>query len=183
VKFAHLSNSHCSIARTMDAVGDRWSLLLLREAYYGTRRFDDFQHYLGVAPNILSARLKKLVKSGIMKRVRLKEHRGRFEYVLTDKGRDFFPAYLALKKWGDAWLAELAGPQVVFTDRASGRPIEMPQLLSSQGAPLSLEDTEVIAGAGAVPFNRERFGRKAADAADSGSDRPSTETLPTRADE
>jgi DNA-binding HxlR family transcriptional regulator len=143
----------------MDAVGDRWSLLLLREAYYGTSRFDDFQYYLGVAPNILSARLKKLVKAGIMKRVPLKEHRGRFEYVLTDKGRDFFPAYLALKRWGDAWLAEPAGPQVVFRDRVTGQPIELPQLLTAQGAPLSFENTEVVPGSGAVPFNRKRFGR------------------------
>jgi DNA-binding HxlR family transcriptional regulator len=159
MKPSRSSNAHCSIARTMDAVGDRWSLLLLREAYYGTRRFDDFQHYIGVAPNILSARLKKLVKAGIMKRVRLPDHRGRFEYLLTDKGRDFFPAYLALKRWGDAWLAESAGPQVVFRDRATGRPIELPQLLTAQGAPLQVEDTEVVAGAGAVPFNRRRFGR------------------------
>jgi hypothetical protein len=94
-----------------------------------------------------------------MKRIKQKEHRGRFDYVLTDKGRDFFPAYLALKKWGDTWLAEPAGPQVVFRDRATGQPIEVPALTSSQGTPLSFEDTEVIAGSGAVPFNRERFGR------------------------
>lgn len=142
----------------MDAVGDRWSLLLLREAYYGTTRFDDFQYYLGVAPNILSARLKKLIKAGIMMRVPLKEHRGRFAYLLTGKGRDFFPAYLALKRWGDTWLAEPAGPQVVFRDKATRQPIEPPQILTSQG-PLQLEQIEVIAGAGAVPFNQKRFGR------------------------
>ena len=142
----------------MDAVGDRWSLLVLREAYYGTKRFDDFQYYLGVAPNILSARLKKLVKAGIIARVPLKEHRGRFEYLLTGKGRDFFPAYLALKRWGDAWLAEPAGPQVVFRDRATGRPVELPRPVTSQGAPLELEHVEVVAGAGAVPFNQKRFG-------------------------
>jgi len=158
MKPARSSNTHCSITRTMDAVGDRWSLLILREAYYGTHRFDDFQYYLGVAPNILSARLKKLVQSGVIKRVRQKEHRGRFDYVLTDKGRDFFPAYLALKRWGDTWLAEPDGPQVVFRDRATGAPIELPPLMSSRGTLLSFEDTEVIAGAGAVPFNRKRFG-------------------------
>ena len=107
-------------------VGDRWSILLLREAYYGTRRFDEFQYYLGVAPNILSTRLKKFVDLGMMTRVPLPEHSGRYEYVLTEKGRDFFPTYLALKKWGDDWLAEPEGPQVVFRDRASGRPIEYP---------------------------------------------------------
>jgi hypothetical protein len=77
---------------------------------------------------------------------------------LTRKGRDFFPTYLALKKWGDDWLAEPAGPQVVFKDRASGRQIEYPTLLSARGKPLQLEDIEIVAGSGAVPFNRKRFG-------------------------
>jgi DNA-binding HxlR family transcriptional regulator len=159
MKPAGASNAHCSIARTMDAVGDRWSLLILREAFYGTQRFDDFEHFLGIAPNILSARLKKLVQAGVLKRVKQKQHRGRFDYVLTEKGRDFFPAYLALKKWGDAWLAEPQGPQVVFTDRVTGAPIEVPVPKSSRGTPLSFEDTEVVAGSGAVPFNRARFRR------------------------
>jgi DNA-binding HxlR family transcriptional regulator len=152
------SNKECSIARAMDVVGDRWSILLLREAYYGTRRFDEFQYYLGVAPNILSTRLKKFVDLGMMTRVPLPEHNGRYEYVLTKKGRDFFPTYLALKKWGDDWLAEPEGPQVVFKDRTSGRPIEYPPLLSARGKPLQLEDIDIVAGGGAVPFNRKRFG-------------------------
>ena len=142
----------------MEVVGDRWSILLLREAYYGTRRFDEFQYYLGVAPNILSARLKKFVDLGMMTRERLAEHGGRHEYVLTKKGRDFFPTYLALKKWGDDWLAEPEGPQVVFRDRSSGRPIEYPTLMSRRGKPLELEEIEIVAGSGAVPFNRKRFG-------------------------
>ena len=85
-------------------------------------------------------------------------HSTRYEYVLTDKGRDFFPAYLALKKWGDDWLAEPEGPQVVFRERTAGRAIEYPELLSATGKPLRLEDVEVVAGSGAIAFNRERFG-------------------------
>jgi hypothetical protein len=77
---------------------------------------------------------------------------------LTKKGRDFFPTYLALKKWGDDWLAEPDGPQVVFKDRTSGRQIEYPALLSARGEPLQLEDIAIVPGAGAVPFNRKRFG-------------------------
>jgi hypothetical protein len=88
----------------------------------------------------------------------LTEHAGRYEYVLTEKGRDFFPTYLALKKWGDDWLAQPAGPQVVFNDRTSGRQIKYPELRNAVGKPLSLEDIEVVAGSGAVPFNRKRFG-------------------------
>jgi DNA-binding HxlR family transcriptional regulator len=163
VKQSGLANKECSMARAMEVVGDRWSILILREAYYGVKRFDEFEYYVGIAPNILSTRLKKFVDTGVMTRVPLPEHAGRYEYVLTEKGRDFFPAYLALKKWGDDWLAEPAGPQVVFRDRTAGRPIEYPELLTSGGKPLRLEDVEIVAGAGAVPFNRRRFGGDAAD--------------------
>jgi DNA-binding HxlR family transcriptional regulator len=144
-----LANAQCSMARAMAVVGDRWSILILREAYYGTKRFDEFEYYIGVAPNILSGRLKRFVDAGIMRR----------DYILTEKGRDFLPAYLALKKWGDDWLAEPEGPQVVFQDRAAGRAIELPKLLAANGKPLRLEDVEVVAGSGAVAFNRERFKR------------------------
>ena len=157
-KRSRIANKECSMARAMEVVGDRWSILILREAYYGVKRFDEFEYYVGVAPNILSSRLKKFVDAGVMTRIPLPEHSGRYEYVLTEKGRDFFPAYLALKKWGDDWLAEPEGPQVVFRDRAAGREIKYPKLLTASGKPLRLEDVEVVAGAGAVAFNRKRFG-------------------------
>jgi len=168
VKQSRLANKECSMARAMEVVGDRWSILILREAYYGVKRFDEFEYYVGVAPNILSTRLKKFVDAGVMKRVPQPAHAGRYEYVLTEKGRDFFPAYLALKKWGDDWLAEPAGPQVVFRDRAAGRPIEYPEMRTTSGKPLRLEDVEVVAGAGAVPFNRKRFAGGVADRAAAG---------------
>lgn len=158
VKQSRLANKECSMARAMEVVGDRWSILILREAYYGVKRFDEFEYYVGVAPNILSNRLKKFIDFGVMSRIPLPEHSGRYEYVLTEKGRDFFPAYLALKKWGDDWLAEPAGPQVVFRDRAVGREIKYPEPLTASGKPVRLEDVEVVAGKGAVPFNRKRFG-------------------------
>jgi DNA-binding HxlR family transcriptional regulator len=158
VKQSRLANKECSMARAMEVIGDRWTILVLREAYYGVTRFDEFEYYVGVAPNILSNRLRKLVDAGMMKRMPLPEHSGRYDYVLTEKGRDFFPAYLALKKWGDDWLAEPEGPQVVFRDRKAGRAITYPKLLNASGKPLRLEDVEVIAGSGAVRFNRRRFG-------------------------
>lgn len=170
VKRSRIANKECSVARAMEAVGDRWSILLLREAYYGVKRFDEFQYYIGLAPNILSTRLKKLVDAGILTRVPLPEHAGRYEYVLTEKGRDFFPTYLALKKWGDDWLAEPAGPQVVFHDRSNGQEIQYPELLTARGKPLRLEDIEIVAGSGAVPFNRKRFGAIAA-RSDTGGDK------------
>src|SRR6201987_894765 len=149
-KGGRLANAQCSMARAMAVVGDRWSILILREAYYGTRRFDQFEYFIGVAPNILSNRLKRFVDAGIMRRVPLPEHSTRYEYVLTEKGRDFFPAYLALKKWGDDWLAEPEGPQVVFRDRAAGRAIQYPELLSADGKPLRLWGVGGVRGAGAV---------------------------------
>ncbi len=96
--------------------------------------------------------------AGILARVPLPEHAGRFEYALTEKGRDFSPTYLALKKWGDDWLAEPAGPQVVFTERRTGREIKYPELPTARGKPLALEDVEIVAGTAVVPFNRKRFG-------------------------
>jgi DNA-binding HxlR family transcriptional regulator len=155
----HKANKLCSVARAMEVVGDRWSILVLREAYYGVTRFDDFQFYIGVATNILSTRLKKFVDLGVMKRLPLPEHSRRYEYVLTDMGRDFFRTYVALKKWGDDWLAEGSGPQVVFQDRESGKEISSPGILSAHGKPLRLEDIEVVAGPDAVAFNRKRFGK------------------------
>lgn len=152
------ANRECSINRVMNAIGDRWSILILREAYYGTKRFAEFQTYVGAASNILTTRLNKLVAQGVMKRIPLPEHSKRFEYVLTEKGREFFPAYLALKKWGDTWLAEPKGPQVVFIDKATGREVDYGSLRSSAGKPLKPDDVKVIAGSGAVPFNQRRFG-------------------------
>ncbi|WP_338691655.1 helix-turn-helix domain-containing protein [Bradyrhizobium sp. 26S5] len=154
-----VANAECSVARAMAIVGDRWSILILREAFYGIKRFDQFEYYVGVASNIQSNRLKRFVDAGIMRRVPLAGHSTRWEYLLTDKGRDFFPAYLALKRWGDDWLAGSDGPQVVFRDRETGKDDKSPKLLKPGGRTLRLEDIEVVAGAGAVPFNRKRFAK------------------------
>ena len=88
------------MARAMEVVGDRWSILILREAYYGVKRFDEFEYYIGIAPNILSTRLKKLIDAGVMTRVPLPEHAGRYEYVLTEKGRDFFSSLSRAQEMG-----------------------------------------------------------------------------------
>jgi DNA-binding HxlR family transcriptional regulator len=90
VKQSRLANKECSVARAMQIVGDRWSILILREAYHGVMRFDEFEYYLDIAPNILSARLKKFVEAGVRTRVPLPEHAGRFEYVLTKRDATSF---------------------------------------------------------------------------------------------
>src|ERR671930_1495443 len=106
------SAANCSIARTLDIVGEKWTLLILRESFYGLRRFEDLQSAVGCARNVLSARLAKLVDEGILERRPYREpgSRDRHEYVLTEKGLDLFPALIALLQWGDRWQAGPSGP-------------------------------------------------------------------------
>lgn len=100
----------CSIARTLDVVGERWSLLILRDAFYGVRRFDDFRRDLGIARNVLTDRLGKLVDQGVLERRRYEQRPPRFEYRLTVKGRDLLPVLLAMVRWGDHWAAREEPP-------------------------------------------------------------------------
>jgi len=104
----------CSVARAMDILGERWTMLIMREAFYGVRRFSDMQRNLGIARNILSTRLQTLVRAGILERRRYQEEPERFEYRLTQAGRDLYPAVIAIMKWGDEYLAEEAAPPVVL---------------------------------------------------------------------
>jgi DNA-binding HxlR family transcriptional regulator len=94
----------CSIARALEVVGERWTLLIVRDAFLGLRRFDEFQESLGIARNVLASRLARLVEEGILERVRYSERPERFEYRLTPKGRDLHVALAALRQWGDAYL-------------------------------------------------------------------------------
>ncbi|WP_424184037.1 winged helix-turn-helix transcriptional regulator [Actinokineospora sp. G85] len=110
----------CSVARTMDLLGDQWTLLVLREAFLGTRRFDRFQADLGIARNTLAERLDRLTEAGVLRRVQYQERPTRHEYALTDMGRDFFPALAAIMRWGDQWLDGGAGAPVVLRHRGCG---------------------------------------------------------------
>lgn len=98
-----LSEFSCSVAKTLDVVGDKWSLLVLRDAFYGVRRFDDFTRDLGIARNVLAARLKKFVDAGVLERRQYEAHPPRYEYRLTAKGRDLLPVLLTMMRWGDTW--------------------------------------------------------------------------------
>lgn len=93
----------CSVARTLEHIGERWTFLLLRDAFYGVRRFDDFQASLGVARNILTKRLAKLVESGIMRKEQYQSNPPRYEYRLTEKGRELVPILTTMVAWGDKW--------------------------------------------------------------------------------
>ncbi|AHG45391.1 transcriptional regulator [Rhizobium leguminosarum bv. trifolii CB782] len=100
------SDFKCPVARALDSVGDWWSILILRDAFQGLSRFDDFQKSLGVAPNILTRRLRHLTDEGLFERRLYHQRPARYEYVLTDKGRDFFPVLMTLFSWGSRHIPE-----------------------------------------------------------------------------
>src|SRR5437870_2644809 len=111
----------CSVARTMDLLGDWWTPLVLREAFYGISRFDEFQRELGVARNTLSDRLHRLVDEDLMEKRAYQTEPVRYDYVLTEKGRDFYPVIAAMARWGDRWLADEAGPPITYHHRPCGK--------------------------------------------------------------
>lgn len=136
-------DSRCSVARALDEVGDWWSLLIVLQAMYGTRRFVDFQRELGIARNILCDRLERLVSNKVLRKVDVGEHGSRFEYRLTDKGRDLFPVVIALRQWGDKWNPAPDGRALDLCDRASGRPVGTMQVQDADGLPLTIRDVFV----------------------------------------
>ncbi len=108
------SDQDCSVARALEVVGERWTILILRDAFLGVRRFDDFQRSLGIARNVLQARLRRLVDEGLLERRRYQERPVRHEYCLTARGEDLWPVLLALMEWGDRHRTEgAAAPRAV----------------------------------------------------------------------
>ncbi|ERP86800.1 HxlR family transcriptional regulator [Marinobacter sp. ES-1] len=136
-------DSSCSVARALNEVGDWWSLLIVLHAMYGTRRFVDFQQQLGIAKNILCDRLAKLVDNEVLRKVDVGEHGSRFEYRLTEKGRDLFPVVVALRQWGDKWNPAPDGQPLDLRDRESGQPIQAVTVQNAKGEPLSIRDVLV----------------------------------------
>lgn len=110
----------CSIARALEAVGERWTILILRDAFFGVRRFDDFQKDLGIARNVLQARLTHLVEQGIMERVPYQDRPVRYEYRLTQKGVDLWPIMMAMLGWGDRYEPSPEGPPTRLFHRDCG---------------------------------------------------------------
>ncbi|MGH7317429.1 MAG: winged helix-turn-helix transcriptional regulator [Candidatus Rokuibacteriota bacterium] len=145
------SAENCSIGRTLEIVGEKWTLLVLREAFYGVRRFADFHRALGCARNLLSARLRKLVDEGLLAQEPYRESgdRVRFEYRLTDKGLELFPALVALMQWGDRWAADPDGPPVELRHRDCGARVNAELRCAEGHRHLSARTTEAVPGAGA----------------------------------
>ncbi|MBO6849117.1 MAG: helix-turn-helix transcriptional regulator [Marinobacter sp.] len=136
-------DSTCSVARALNEVGDWWSLLIVLHAMHGTRRFVDFQQELGIARNILCDRLARLVDNEVLKKVDVGEHGSRFEYRLTEKGRDLFPIVIALRQWGDKWNPAPDQAPLDLRDRETGRTILPVDVRDADGKPLTVRDVFV----------------------------------------
>src|SRR5215469_42872 len=153
--FAHMN---CSIARALEQIGEWWTFLIVREALMGTRRFEDFQRNLGIARNILAARLKKLVARGILERAAAAENARRAEYRLTDKGRALFPVLMALREWGDRWVVGSRRVPVIVVDRENAEPVEV-RVTSRDGRSIGWLDARMLPGPGAQATLRARLSR------------------------
>jgi DNA-binding HxlR family transcriptional regulator len=140
---------NCSVARALEVLGDRWTLLVIRDAFLGVRRFDDFQRDLGVARNVLSDRLQRLVDEGLLERHRYQERPERFEYRLSQKGIDLWPAIMTLMQWGDRYYAPPDGPPRIVRHRDCGGAVTAHLTCERCGAELSARDVVSEPGPGA----------------------------------
>ena len=141
VKRTSLDGDPCPIARSLDAIGDWWSLLIIRDAFLGVRRFGEFQKSLGLAKNILSARLRTLVDRGILETTPAADGSAYRDYVLTAKGRGLFPVLVALRQWSEAFDDQPEDIATLLVDRAKGRPVRTLALYSQDGRLLAADDT------------------------------------------
>ncbi|MFL9878853.1 helix-turn-helix domain-containing protein [Herbaspirillum rhizosphaerae] len=144
-----LKSDPCPVARSIDVVGDRWALLIIRDAFDGMRRFGEFQKSLGVAKNILSTRLRDLVDADIMTVVPASDGSAYQEYILTQKGKELFSVVLCLRQWGEGHLFKKGESCAPMVERTSGKPVPKIKLHTSDGKPLKPEDTVIKKKAGA----------------------------------
>jgi DNA-binding HxlR family transcriptional regulator len=144
-------NQTCSIAGALEVVGERWSLLIVRDVLLGLRRFDQLQANLGIARNVLQTRLTRLLDHGVLERSLYQEHPPRYEYRLTEKGLDLWPAIVALMQWGDRYDAPAAGPPVLLEHRDCGGKVDEHRICETCGARLTVRDVRALAGPGAQP--------------------------------
>jgi DNA-binding HxlR family transcriptional regulator len=143
VKRTSLENAECPVARSLDAIGDWWSLLIIRDAQLGRRRFGEFQKSLGLAKNILAARLRTLVERGILKTAPASDGSAYQEYVLTPKGRGVFPVLVALRQWSEAFDDAPEEIGTILVDRAKGRPVKKLELHAQDGRLLEFGDITI----------------------------------------
>lgn len=140
-RFDHM---RCGVAQALDQVGDWWSLLIVRDASLGLRRFAEFEHSLGISKNILSDRLNKLVEDGILEKTRLAEPGVRFEYTLTDKGTDLWVVLTAMRLWADKWVFGRGNEPLLARDARTGRTVRRLLAVDENGEPVNLRHLEWV---------------------------------------
>jgi DNA-binding HxlR family transcriptional regulator len=147
--FADRDTANCSIARTLEVVGEKWTLLLLREIWYGGSRFSDLQRMLGCPRNLLAERLRKLVEHGVLDTEPYQEDgaRGRSRYAITAKGNDLMPAVLGLLQWGDRYRTDPAGPAVITRHHGCGGTLSV-QVRCEHGHQVPAAEVEAVPGPG-----------------------------------
>ncbi|AZE61212.1 MULTISPECIES: winged helix-turn-helix transcriptional regulator [Pseudomonas] len=150
-----LISDECPIARSLERVGEWWSILIMRDALHGLRRFDEFSRSLGIAPNMLTRRLNGLVEAGMLERRPYSERPPRYEYVPTAKGEDFRMVLMSLVAWGNRHYAE-EGASVEVVERETGRPVQ-PMMATAEGAVVPLDQCLVQAGPAASAGMRKRL--------------------------
>jgi DNA-binding HxlR family transcriptional regulator len=156
MKRTSLEDAPCPVARSLDAIGDWWSLLIIRDALDGIRRFSEFQKSLGISKGILTARLKSLVSLGILELAPVSASGGYREYVLTCKGRDLFLVVVSLRQWGEDYCFAGREKHSVLVDNRSGRPVERLALRSPNGRALDASTTHVVKAGAAIPKSAGR---------------------------
>jgi DNA-binding HxlR family transcriptional regulator len=150
----------CPIARSLERVGEWWSILILRDAFHGYSRFEQFRESLGVAPNMLTRRLTALVEAGLLEKRRYSEHPPRYEYVLTQRGRDFRPVLFSLMTWGNKHFAP-EGAIVQLVEAASGKPADILLIDRATGRMVDTADYVMAPGPAATASTRRRYAHPA----------------------
>jgi DNA-binding HxlR family transcriptional regulator len=143
------SGMHCSVAQCLEVVGEWWTLLIVRDAFLGVTRFDEFQQRLGISRNVLNQRLGRLVEDGVLAKVPYSEHPPRFDYRLTERGRDLWPVIDAMRQWGDKHAAP-DGPPLRLIHEGCGQISEPELVCSTCHEPLAVRDVKAISGPGDI---------------------------------
>ncbi|HEX3459401.1 MAG TPA: helix-turn-helix domain-containing protein [Acidimicrobiales bacterium] len=143
------SDMNCSVAQCLEVVGEWWSMLIMRDAFLGVTRFDQFQQRLGISRNVLNQRLSHLVEAGVLTKVPYSDHPLRHDYRLTDKGRDLWPVLTTMRQWGDKYAAP-NGPPLEVVHKDCGEPSVAVLTCSACGEPMGPRDVRAVPGRGAV---------------------------------
>ncbi len=143
------STMNCGVAQALEALGDWWTLLIVRDAFFGVRRFSDFQAHLGIARNILTDRLQHLVKHRILEKKDVGDVGQRYEYALTPKGEALLPVLTAMREWSDEWVFGTGREPVLVTEKANGQVVPRMRVRSADGRELGRRDLRIRPGPGA----------------------------------